>query len=424
VLKIAKEEGVDSGTVSSWLKKLGLDIKQGQHFVGQPSLNLSPELVDLLSRGPTEVRKLVTGRIWGVQPSANGIQQLEKFCGFIELYRSGNGVEETSRDLRVHRTTVTKWRNGADQPYLVKLATVSVIPPSHEGWMTLPMTISSGGNAPEGWYDVPTSIQSYDSLVGLLGKLRPLETTFARAARFGLDRSTVELMMPEFFAYLLGFMLGDASKLGGTATRFTSVNIDLQLSLKHDCNLRLGEFVCMCMNSIGLDMDGTADKQPTGDSKFAQVPTGAYRWNSERSPLLAWIVSVCMGLKQGQTTSLDPVQMEWIFTSPRVFRKRFIQALADSDATVKPYEVVVTSTPNADFTTRLLQSLGMTSAHTINEKGRPLKSMVSRREAMRLPIFNEFVKGYRYDKLNLPFRGEGRTRTTLLPQPSRLGPSE
>ena len=50
VLKIAKEEGVDPDTVSDWLRKWGVYVKQGSHFVEQPPLRLPANLVDLVLR--------------------------------------------------------------------------------------------------------------------------------------------------------------------------------------------------------------------------------------------------------------------------------------------------------------------------------------------------------------------------------------
>jgi len=56
--------------------------------------------------------------------------------------------------------------------------------------------------------------------------------------------------------------------------------------------------------------------------------------------------------------------------------------------------------------TRLLQTLDMTTAHTIHEQGRSLRTMVNRKQSATLPIFNEFVKTYRYEKMmNYPNTG-------------------
>ncbi len=55
ILKIAKEEGVDPDTVSARLRKMGVRIKQGHHFVEQPPLLISRVMpLPLLSRlGPS-----------------------------------------------------------------------------------------------------------------------------------------------------------------------------------------------------------------------------------------------------------------------------------------------------------------------------------------------------------------------------------
>jgi hypothetical protein len=112
-----------------------------------------------------------------------------------------------------------------------------------------------------------------------------------------------------------------------------------------------------------------------------------------------------MGMKAGEKTSNDPVHMDWIFDTPFGFRKRFIQGLADSDGCARDYVVEICSVPNAQFTTRLLHSLGMSSAYTRKEYDNDIRSVVRNSEAKALPIFNEFAKGYRSDKL---MRHQGR----------------
>jgi hypothetical protein len=97
--------------------------------------------------------------------------------------------------------------------------------------------------------------------------------------------------------------------------------------------------------------------------------------------------------------TLHQLRMDWIFDAPRSFKIRFVQGMADSDGSVKPSEVVITSVPNADFLTKILLSLGMTTAHTIYEKMLPLRTMVNRRQSATLPIFSEYVQSYRYEKL-------------------------
>ena len=181
------------------------------------------------------------------------------------------------------------------------------------------------------------------------------------------------------------------------------MNLDLQLTQKQPTNERLGEFVMLCANSLGIQMERKSDKQPTGQTRESVEPAPAYRWASERSPLLAWMFSVCLGLDWGETTTTHQLRMGWIFNTPRIFRVRFMQGAADSDGCVKGYEVEIASVPNAQFFSNLLQGLGMRTAHVSYERGEPLKTMLSRREASTLPIFNEFVESYRYQKMARPY---------------------
>ena len=263
---------------------------------------------------------------------------------------------------------------------------------------SLPMHLSAGGNVQSGWSTGTDNHRNKDDIETTLQQIQPLERTYERAGKFGISKEVIWQTRSELFAYAPAMMLGDSGKEGGKQKRVISTNLDLEFTQKQETNERLGEFTCMCINSLGIEMERIKDKAPTGDTRKAKEPRAAYRWTSERSPLLAWMTFVGLGLADDQRTSTDQVHMNWIFDMPREFKIRFVQGLADSDGTVKPSEVVITSVPNADFVTRLLLDLGMTTAHTIYEDGKALRTMVNRKQAETLPVFNELVQGYRYQK--------------------------
>jgi len=275
----------------------------------------------------------------------------------------------------------------------------------------LPMHLVSGGGDPSGWVQVPETIRSYSDVVQVINQIQPLEETYRRASLFGLTKGQVQELRPELFAYQLGIMVGDSGKLGGQQPRYSSMNLDLQLTQKRPTNERLGEFVMLCANSLGIGMERKGDKQPSGQTRKSREPAPAYRWGSERSPLLAWMFFVCLGLSWDETTTTHQLRMGWIFDTPRAFRVRFLQGTADSDGCIKGYEVEIESVPNAQFFANLLQGLGMRTAHVSYEGGEPLKTMVSRREASTLPIFNEFIKSYRYQKMMRPYGIYGFSRS-------------
>ncbi len=315
------------------------------------------------------------------------------------MHQQGRGVEDIAKAIEVHRSTITEWRGASDEPFLVKLASAALGVAIEPGWKLLPLRLTSGAGEQTGWIRVPSKISSYQDIVKVVAQLPVLPGTHESAKDFGIKEDKLTEMRTELFAYLLAMMAGDSSKSGGAQKRFASMSLDLQLTLKHPSNERLGKFVCMCASSIGLEMKRITDKAPTGATRFGKQPSAAYRWISERSPLLAWMFSVCLGLNWPERTSYDPLRMNWILLAPRGFRLRFIQGLADSDGAVHLRNVRITSVPNAEFVSLVLQSLGATSAHVIMEEGRPLRTYISSRDGASLPVFNELVAGYRYQAL-------------------------
>ncbi len=399
ILEIAAADQVDPKLVSQRLHRLGVEIYQGRHRVEQLPLKIPNELAEILSHGPDHVLKFIDERVWGLTVTESGIEQLRKFCRFIDFHKQGTGVLEIAGQLQVHRTTVKQWREFTDRPYLVATAHAALSNPTTSHEKLLALHLDSGGNTQTGWIQIPIQIRDFSDIQKTVTRLTPLPQAYELGKAFALDESQVNSMKLELFAYLLGRMVGDLGKSGGQQNRFSSMLLDLQLSKKHSSNDRFGKFVCLATNSLGIQMKSVRDKPPTGDTKLSDNPTAAYRWTSERSPLFAWMFSVCLGLDWTQLTSDNPVRMDWILDAPFDFRKRFVQALADSDGRVKSYVVEIVSVPNAEFFERLLHTLGLPSAYTRIEYGQPLRTSVRAKEAAELPIFNELVQGYRYELL-------------------------
>ena len=398
ILEIAEADKVDPKLVSQRLHRQGVEVYQGKHKVEQLPLKIPIELAELLGHGSVYVLKFLDERVWGLTATKSGAEQLRKFCKFIELHKQGTGVEDIASRIQVHRTTVTEWRDGTDQPYLVSVARTMVLSKPKIEWKALPLHLDSGGNVQDRWILVPSTIQSDSDINELLQQISPLEESYTLAESLGLSTPDQQLRL-ELFGYLIGICVGDSGKTSSSEQRFASMNLDLQLSMKHNSNEKIGDLVRLAASLIGIRMTRIADKHPTGATRNSKNPTDAFRWSSERSPFLAWIVRHCLGLERGKTTSHEKVRMDWIFGMSNNFRKRFVQGLADSDGTVRPYVVEITSTPNTEFVTSILHSLGLSSAYSREENHSMLRSVVKNAEAARLPIFNEFTKGYRYEQL-------------------------
>lgn len=399
IVQIAAKERVNYETVAQSLHKIGVEIKLGRRPWQQPPLGIPRRLIALVGLGHSKILRLVREQVWGLDTTPKGIEQLRNFCEFVRMHGIGVGTKEVAKTLGVHRSTILKWRQGINTPYLAKVANSLSGRSLSPGWKFLPLRISSGGNEQKDWIRVPESVHGYNDVLSVIRQTKPLEQAYERAVTLGLREQRLRLMRAELFAYLLGIILGDAGKEGGQQNRFASMNIDFQLTKKEPSNEALGELVCMSANSLGIDIRRIKDKPPSGDTLRGKEPTAAYRWVSIRTPLLAWMFRVGLGMKWSETTSKNQVRMDWIFDTPYSFRKRFVQAMADSDGDVHGYEVRITSVPNADLVARILWSLGMTTSHVIYENGVPLRTRVNAKQAAKLPIFNEFTHGYRYQKL-------------------------
>jgi len=395
---IGETVGADPSTVTTWLRKHGVRVYAGLHRIDREPPRISQKLNQLLGGGPEETMKFLDERVWGIFASQDGFEQLSTFCKFLKLPLE-TGVKDVAHELGVHRSTILMWTQGTDLCYLARAADTALHTEAKPGYKLLPLRLAAGGNKQQRWIQAPTGIRSHQDILAILDQTKPLDETYMRAERFGISRDSVNEMRPEFLAYLLGMTVGDSGKEGGKQVRFASMRLDLHLSMKEPTNELLGEFVCLCANSLGISMNRVRDKPPTGATRRSKKPSAAYRWASESSPLLAWMFFVCLGLEWDQLTSYDQVRMEWILDTPAEFRKRFVQGMADSDGTVRYYVVEITSVPNSEFVTRLLHSLGLHTAYARDEDGVPMRTVVKNTEAAHLPIFNEFAQTYRYKQL-------------------------
>lgn len=127
------------------------------------------------------------------------------------------------------------------------------------------------------------------------------------------------------FGFLLGITIGDAGK---KRQKNWHRHLELVLSKRYETSVKIGDFACQCAQSMGLRMKRMSDSAPPGK------PHGFYVWESQSSPLVDWIFNVCLGLRDGELTTYDPVRMNWALGAPSDFRRGLIQGLAESDGSV------------------------------------------------------------------------------------------
>ena len=107
----------------------------------------------------------------------------------------------------------------------------------------------------------------------------------------------------------------------------------------------------------------------------------------------------CFGLGVGDRTSYDPIKAEWILNSPENFRIWFLQGVADSDGyiDINTFQAGIVSKPNIKFIQKVLDSLNIKSKIGYLHKGSLYSIRFNLRDAYKLPIFNPYVKLYRYN---------------------------
>lgn len=350
--------------------------------------------------------------IWGVKHDKKDAVDLAKFAAVIREVCLGKNTSEISTELSVPYNTVRRWRSGRGPNITNTLKSVTDFGQPKVGQKWLPLNLGTHGELKSPIIQVVEGVRNIREVRDILAQLEPLETTYKRALQFGLDEDDVTSMKVRLFFYLLGVMVGDASKRRRSHRKTSTMEIDLALSKKHDSNVRFGEFVAMCVNSLGLRMNRVKDRPST-----EQVPNGAYRWGSQSSLLVRWIFEACLGLREGQTTTYDPIKAGWIFAAQDDEKVSFIQGLADSDGfnDIQSVEVHIISLSNASFIQAILKSLGITCRREYSARFGTENVIMRMEEAHRLPVYNPWVMSYRFMELNKLMKAKRYARAAEWP---------
>lgn len=253
---------------------------------------------------------------------------------------------------------------------------------------------SRGGILKEPWVLVPNELKGFENVLKIINNIQPIIVK-ERLDRFGLTKYDIRSLRLKLFAYFLGVLIGDASKLADKRKFGTTRRVGLSLTKRYMSNENFGEFVCLCANSLGLRMRRIKD---TPKGKRNSHPF--YRWSSQSSMLIQWVFNVCLGLNDNQLTTYDSVNSEWVLKSPKDFQIWFIQGIADSDGFIdlQASQAGIITQPNTELIKHVLENLGVNSKKRIFD-GRLEGLMISLEDAYKLPIFNPFVKSYRFKLL-------------------------
>ena len=326
---------------------------------------------------------------------------MEQYKRFIEMLRL--------RNLRLGYTAIAKamGMSGNADKYLLglKKCFLTHMRAEHErigvprqDFKWLPLRLKPRGTPDEAWVEVPPAIRSFQDIQQVIQQLSPTSETFSVMEQFRY-KSEQELLVDRtnLFGFLLGVTLGDAGKPVKGDSRFPSMALSLTLSKDKPNSLRFGEFTALSAHtSLGLTMHRIMDA-PSSQQRYTRAE--CYRWITPATPLIGWIFRVCLGLEKGKRTTYDAVKMDWSMDTPRSFKVHFLQGLAESDGWVDAGsdKVAMASSPNEQFLSKLLESLGVPS--NVYKQQPITRVEIDTTLGLALPIFNERLHSNNYQNL-------------------------
>ncbi len=255
-----------------------------------------------------------TKHFWkACEPLEADITQYRKFARVIQMHNSGENPASISLDLETSISTTKSWCSGTKMPKLAHyLKWFVALGPPKNGLVWLNTECTHGHAIPIGKFlQVPLSISSWADVDDLLSQIRPL------------PGATSDFDPRYLFGFFLGMVIGDGSK---SKQKTSHRHIGLVLSMKYNTNLAVGDFTCICAQSIGLRMCRSKDlARPNGK------PHAFFQWTSQSSPLIDWLHNVALGLCEGEVTTYNPIRADWILTAPPEFRIGLVQGLSESD---------------------------------------------------------------------------------------------
>ena len=300
------------------------------------------------------------------------VKQVDKYFDVLRLFENGGLFSDIAREANVPKTTTKKWCKNQSRPDLVHLARniPEDIPSTGNKW--LPITLKVGqGFIPINFIQVPEKIDNCKQIKTIvLKQLTELENDnmIRWHSSFG------EITKEEAFSYLLGILVSDARKI----RKPTSGDMSLDLSKTYNWSEQVGEAVCYYFGKIGIHVVRRQEENPH-----------IYRWESQRTPLVNWMMKSCLGLNHEERTSSNPIRADWLLRAPKEIRLKFLQGLNDGDgcACAKNMRISIACGVNRNFVKRLLNTLNVESNFLTKGRGLIIYKVENIIRATKLPFF-------------------------------------
>lgn len=324
--------------------------------------------------------KNFTKLFFGINLSYRDKKNITNFLSVIKHRNRGIPISKIHSQTNIPRRKIEHWIFEDTKPLIINLLKdyIQLGNPS-KGKVWISINSTRGGLFTGPWIEVPKIIRTYKDLLRVLNQLNK-----------NIEFSEVS------FGYILGFLIGDSSKPSIIRKFRTTRRITVRLSKHFPTNKKLGDYVSLCANNLGLRMKKCKDCPPGKQNLYP-----FYTWISQSSTLIQWIFNVCIGLNDNQKTTYDKINANWILNSSKQFKISFLQGLADSDGFVDFSEqrVGIITHPNTDLVENILNTLEIKSKRRYFTNNGLWALMISIHDAYSLPIFNRSVNSYRYKKL-------------------------
>ncbi len=329
---------------------------------------------------------------YGIFINKKDIKDFKEYSKVILHRTRGFSASQIAKLTKISKRKIDHWIYEGNKPFIIRILDHYLNlgkPKNNLKWLSINST--RGGLLIEPWIQVPEKIESYNDIYSVIKQLKVLQ---------GKQIKTKKELC---FAYLLGILIGDSSKTGIKRKQRVTRRIHLRLSKGYKTNERLGEFVKLCTNYLSMRMNRCKDC-PAGKRNVYPF----YTWISQSSLLIQWIFNVCLGLKNNELTTYNPIRADWILKSPREFKIFFLQGLADSDGFVdfSSQKVGIITEPNTGLIKNILKSLNISAKPWLITRTKLWTLMISIKDAYNLPTFNPTVKSYRYEQMEKLYKAK------------------
>lgn len=350
------------------------------------------------------------GDFWNVVHDESDLEQYRRMAGCWQLMHKGQSYPQIAQALSVHERKARAYVRGDNcRPNLAQMYLIrEKLGRPRDGWKWILDCTPKPTNVYPKATQIPEQIRDYSDILEFLKQFPRIPDSNPNLSFFGVDGEWVEKHKPELFIFLVAFLVGDGGKYyseyESRARHYRKAAMTTNMK-RTASNYRVLRYVQLCLDCIGIRSD---------EIEAHQLPNGyeVIRWNSVYNNVIAWIIRVCMGLKEGERTSQNPIRMGWLFDSPHEFIVAFFQGLADSDGHVDKfgYYADISSKPNWEFYTRLFKRVQIEAKPYPTTRPKLVRILLQ--NALKLPLFSPIVRSYRHEQLL-----QHATRRQLIPPP-------